>query len=80
MPDEKYPQMDIELAYERAGGESWDDLLQYLESDPSEDFEDLEDEDIEVMIEQVRVFMEEDVPYPQSPDELRQLLEGREAA
>ena len=37
----EYPQSEIERAYEYAGGESWDDLLQYLESDPSEDFEDL---------------------------------------
>ena len=78
--DVEYPQSDIELAYENAGGESWDDLLQYLESDPSEDFEALSAESLATMTQQVRSMMEADEDYPASAEELRQLLEGREAA
>lgn len=75
-----FPAEDVELAYERAGGETWDDLLQYLESDPSEDFDDLSKHDLATMAERVRELMEADAPYPGDADELRRMLESREEA
>lgn len=69
-----YPEIDIETAYENAGGETWDDLLQYLESNPAEDFDGLSKNDIRRMTEQVRTLLEADRPYPASADELRELL------
>jgi hypothetical protein len=74
MTGEQYSETDIEIAYDRAGGDTWDDLLQYLESGPSEDFEDLSDDDIAEMAEQVRYLMEQGRDYPSTADELRELL------
>ncbi len=72
---------DIELAYERAGGDTWDDLLQYLESDPAEDFDDLSKHDLAAMADRVRLLMEEGAPYPGDAEGLRSILEsGDEAA
>jgi thioester reductase-like protein len=66
--------LDLETAYENACGESWDDLLQYLESDPSEDMSDLDREDLQQLTERVRALMDEGAEYPQSAGELSDLL------
>lgn len=79
MPD--FPAEDVELAFARARGDTWDDLLQYLESDPAEDFDDLSKHDLAAMADRVRSLMEEGAPYPGDAQELRDVLEsGREAA
>lgn len=57
-----------------AGGETWDDLLQYFESNPTEDFDDLSKRDVAALTEQIRTLMEEGRPYPESAEELRDLL------
>lgn len=69
-----YDEIDIETAYEHAGGDTWDDLLQYLESNPAEDFDALTKNDVRTMTEQVRSLMEEGREYPSSAEELRELL------
>jgi len=78
MPE--FPAEDVELAYERAGGDTWDDLLQYLESDPAEDFEDLSKHDLAKIADRVREVMDGDTPYPGDADELRRVLESRPEA
>ena len=79
MPE--FPAEDVELAYERAGGDTWDDLLQYLESDPAEDFDDLSKHDLAAMADRVRMLQEEGAPYPSDARELSDVLEsGREGA
>ncbi len=76
-----FPAEDVELAYERAGGDTWHDLLQYLESDPSEDFDDLSKHDLAAIADRVRELMEDGAPYPGDAEELRVILEsGNEAA
>lgn len=75
-----YPEIDIETAYENAGGESWDDLLQYLESNPAEDFDGLSKNDVRRMTQQVRALIDDGRPYPASADELRELLAGEDQA
>lgn len=75
-----YPELDIETAYENAGGENWDDLLQYLESNPAEDFDALTKNDIRRMTDEVRTLLEENRPYPASAEELRELLAGEDQA
>lgn len=71
-----FPAEDVEMVYERAGGDTWDDLLQYLESDPAEDFDDLSKHDLATMAERVRALMEEGAPYPADAEELRQVLDS----
>lgn len=75
-----YPEIDIETAYENAGGETWDDLLQYLESNPAEDFDSLSKNDVRTMTARVRQLMDDGLPYPASADELRELLAGEDQA
>ena len=78
MPE--FPTDDVDLAYERAGGDTWDDLLQYLESDPAEDFDDLSKHDLAKIADRVRELMENGTPYPGDADELRRVLESRREA
>jgi hypothetical protein len=75
-----YPEIDIETAYENAGGDTWDDLLQYLESDPAEDFDGLSKNDLRRMTARVRELIDEGRPYPASADELRELLAAEDQA
>jgi hypothetical protein len=75
-----YPEIDIETAYENAGGDTWDDLLQYLESNPAEDFDALSKRDVRTMTERVRQLMDDGSSYPASADELRELLAGEDQA
>jgi hypothetical protein len=75
-----YPEIDIETAYKNAGGETWDDLLQYLESNPAKDFDGLTTDDLGRMTEEVRTLLDEGRPYPASPMELRELLAGEDQA
>ena len=75
-----YPEIDIETAYENAGGDTWDDLLQYLESDPAEDFDGLSKNDLRRMMARVRALIDEGRPYPASADELRELLAAEDQA
>jgi hypothetical protein len=75
-----YPEIDIETAFENAGGQTWDDLLQYLGSNPVEDFDALSKTDVRRMTEEVRVLLTEGRPYPASAMELRELLAGEDQA
>jgi hypothetical protein len=75
-----YPEMDVETAYQHAGGHSWNDLLAYLESNSAGAFESLSTNDVRTMTERVRELMGEGRDYPASAPELRELLAGEDQA
>ncbi|RLT26658.1 MAG: hypothetical protein DWI48_05660 [Chloroflexi bacterium] len=70
---------DAARALEFAGGASWDDLLQYFESNPLEDLPATSKRELQRVTARVRELARADIEYPADGDALCELLQRHAA-
>ena len=74
MVDLVYSERDARIAFEQTGGDSWDALLRYLMSIPTDDLRALSEAEIKVMADDARELRDDGEPYPESASELWEML------